>query len=790
MKKFTLLACSFLVASLGWQSMAQVLNQNAAWPNVAWTVGGTYTPAGLLNDPTAAANFTWDDDAAATGSVDVINAESPVIDLTAASGAGETWININGDFVYYELGGDILTIEYWDADATNWITLETFIGNSTTAADFQGCLNMAPYTTATLNIGSFTPTQLSGFKYRINYDDVGGWQWGWCFNAPTIVSSSPPACQAPTALNITNLTATSADLGWTDFNGASLWDIEWDTAGFTPGTGTMVIGTSTNPHNLTGLTANTSYDFYVRADCNPGTSTWGGPFTFFTGYCNPAPSSVDGNGITNVTMGSINNTTVAEANNYGDYSAMITNAQQATTLPIAITFETGFIYDVWVWVDWNDDLDFADAGEEYYLGASLVTNPTTFNGSILIPLTATLGNHRIRIGSSWETQGLGNTAPSFPCYSGTWAAFEDYTLNILTAPTCIAPSALNITNLTATSVDLGWTDNAGVSLWDIEWDTAGFTPGTGTMVVGTTTNPHNLTGLLPITSYDFYVRADCGGGDLSTMTGPFNFTTTCATYVAPFTETFDGTTTPLCWSQSATTGGPWVFGALGAADYAAAIFDDHTANAGNFAWMDFSGGGNDVGVVLETPNIDVSALSATTLTFWLASYNTDNNDSNQLFVEAWNGTAWDIIATIQQDSSLWVEHTFDITASVFAGIAKVRFRAEMDPIGTDFFNNDLLIDDINIDGTVGIDETIDAINLNVYPNPNKGVFTVNIKAVKANQLGIKIMNVQGQVVYTKNNFDNMSNVSEQIDLSNNAEGIYFITITSDKGVKTHKVIVQ
>ncbi|MCW8897886.1 MAG: fibronectin type III domain-containing protein, partial [Flavobacteriales bacterium] len=90
-------------------------------------------------------------------------------------------------------------------------------------------------------------------------------------------------CPDPTALTAMNLTATSADLAWTENGTATTWDIEWGTTGFTP-TGTpTILGTTTNPHNLTGLTAQTSYDFYVRADCGVnGTTAWVGPYTFTT----------------------------------------------------------------------------------------------------------------------------------------------------------------------------------------------------------------------------------------------------------------------------------------------------------------------------------------------------------------------------------------------------------------------------------------------------------------------------------------------------------------------------
>ena len=125
-----------------------------------------------------------------------------------------------------------------------------------------------------------------------------------------------------------------------------------------------------------------------------------------------------------------------------------------------------------------------------------------------------------------------NSNPSNACSfnSGNGEA-EDYTVMILPAPSCLAPSALTATNITATTADLGWTENGSATVWDIEWGAAGFTP-TGTPnIVGTTTNPHNLTGLTAQTPYEFYVRADCGVTE-SAWSGPFSFTTTCGTPLA------------------------------------------------------------------------------------------------------------------------------------------------------------------------------------------------------------------------------------------------------------------
>jgi len=89
-------------------------------------------------------------------------------------------------------------------------------------------------------------------------------------------------CSIPTTLTATNITENSADLGWTETGPATLWDLEWGPAGFPPGSGTMVYGV-TNPYNLGGLSANSDYEFRVRADCGGGnTSDFSTIFGFTT----------------------------------------------------------------------------------------------------------------------------------------------------------------------------------------------------------------------------------------------------------------------------------------------------------------------------------------------------------------------------------------------------------------------------------------------------------------------------------------------------------------------------
>ena len=92
-----------------------------------------------------------------------------------------------------------------------------------------------------------------------------------------------PTCLPPSALTTTSVSPTAQNLAWTENGASTSWDIEWGTTGFTP-TGTPTIAaTTTNPYSLTGLTANTTYQFYVRSVCSTTeSSAWTGPFAFTT----------------------------------------------------------------------------------------------------------------------------------------------------------------------------------------------------------------------------------------------------------------------------------------------------------------------------------------------------------------------------------------------------------------------------------------------------------------------------------------------------------------------------
>ncbi len=273
------------------------------------------------------------------------------------------------------------------------------------------------------------------------------------------------------------------------------------------------IGTVTSPTiDITGLNMGTQYYWSIVPSNVGGAATGCAEWSFTTAaatmYCTPAPASVDGNGLTNVTFSTVNNTSppLTTAPYYSDFTAMVGDVTAGASENISVTYETGYSYDTWIWIDWNDDFDFDDADEAQYLGNSSSSNPTTENWTFIVPASAPAGNHRMRIGGA--DSGLGSTT-SNPCYTGSYGEFEDYTVNVM------IPACLGVSDLTATpstdAVSLSWTGNGSATNWDVEYGLSGFALGTGTSDATTVTN-YTASGLAQGTDYDFYVRANCGSG--------------------------------------------------------------------------------------------------------------------------------------------------------------------------------------------------------------------------------------------------------------------------------------
>lgn len=228
-------------------------------------------------------------------------------------------------------------------------------------------------------------------------------------------------------------------------------------------------------------------------------------------YCGPITFTNGVEPITSVQFAGISNTSAAPIGGtaHENFTAITGNVSQGITYPIAIKGNTDGNYTTYirVFVDWNQDGDFADAGESYDLGTivnSTGLDAVVLTGSIAVPLTATVGNTRMRVVKKFN-----GYSDSCNTVGSGFGQAEDYTLAV-TVATCTPPTvtfakvslcpaaSFNVTaNVTALGSATSYTvtDNQGSASQAVSAaGTITFGPyASGTSVVITVTDPNSAT---------------------------------------------------------------------------------------------------------------------------------------------------------------------------------------------------------------------------------------------------------------------------------------------------------
>ncbi|MDG2227401.1 MAG: fibronectin type III domain-containing protein, partial [Flavobacteriales bacterium] len=652
---------------------------------------------------------------------------------------------------------------------------------------------------------------------------------GWTV---VVYHSLAPSCFNPTALNAISVAATTANLGWTAGSNETQWNVEYGPAGFTPGTGTIANAVTTNPYSISGLTSSTEYDFYVQADCGAdGTSNMAGPATFTTlcsAFTLPWSENFDANdsiptcwshGAANAenwlfgaagghvgNVGVIGGTTTS-GNNFAwidDSSPDNTGTTlesplvdvSSLTVPMLSFYlisnnegnagtNVNFSVDVWDGAAWNSGV--------------YTSNTNTLNGEwqqisvVLSSLTIT-GPVQLRFVVDEDPTG---------------AYFDDVAIDDVTfveAPACPDPTLLTAVNITTTSADLGWTENGSATTWDIEYGVAPYTA-TGTpTIAGTATNPHNLTGLTSGTSYDFYVRADCGGTTgTSQWTGPYTFTT-APDYCAGDNFYDNGglggnylnnssDTTVIC---PETTG-----------DVIEVIFNSFATEAGYDSLVVYNGSGTGGtsfgtfdGTTIPGPFVSTDVTGCLTFVFYSdGSVDDAGWDATVNCVAPCAGLTVDLGADVTlcsgQDSVVLdagagpynYEWTTQETTQTIVASSSTVGTVEYSVLITDTVTMCQAIDTVNVtfDDCSNISE-LTASNVSIYPNPSNGNFIVSLSNI-SEQVSVQVNDMQGRLIYSQ--VEGLRVGKENaISLENVERGVYLISVSSNKGRYTQSIVVQ
>jgi gliding motility-associated-like protein len=361
--------------------------------------------------------------------------------------------------------------------------------------------------------------------------------------------------------NVTTITgSSSASINWSHPT-ATDFEIQVVTSGTGIGaTGTPVTGLT---YTANGLSNNTTYDVYIKANCNSSSSTWQGPTTFTTSIlglaCNsPIIIPPDVSTTPYVLSSNLNvfnnNDTYIPLNSQGlscappntpstwnwfnnqhiflsytpSTSGLVNFSQQIQTSGsgcFANTISSVFIFDSCAGV----------ATDASCLGAFTTGNPSSVTYNELTNFYVQAGQTYIILISS----AYGSPQPGV-CFTFT-----------LSAPTCPTVFGLSFQNLTQTSANFSWANPQNlVSAWEyIVKPASQGAPNSSDLFTSTTTNLNNLVSeLIPGENYNFYVRSVCNGTP-GAWSNPYSFTTLCTPFSTPYYSGFNNEIEIACWNQ-------------------------------------------------------------------------------------------------------------------------------------------------------------------------------------------------------------------------------------------------
>jgi PKD repeat protein len=216
---------------------------------------------------------------------------------------------------------------------------------------------------------------------------------------------------------------------------------------------------------------------------------------------------------------------------------------------------------------------------------------------------------------------------------------------------------------------------------------------------------------------------------------------------------------------------------------------------------------NDAGQVDEfsSSTMDMSNMTAITMNFKVAfaQKNTSHNDKLIVYVSNTCGTTWSqrkqlsgaSLATHTPTGGIWAPTSasdwmqVDVTsipATYLVDNFRVKFRFESDD------GNNIYIDDINISGTVGIeDEEANQFGLNIYPNPVEYTSTISFNLDKAKNVRVSVNDLLGREVLRLAE-EKMPMGEQNVQLNNSSlnSGIYFVRLMIGDAEVTKKIVVR
>lgn len=97
--------------------------------------------------------------------------------------------------------------------------------------------------------------------------------------------------------------------------------------------------------------------------------------------------------------------------------------------------------------------------------------------------------------------------------------------------------------------------------------------------------------------------------------------------------------------------------------------------------------------------------------------------------------------------------------------------------------------DFSTEVTVSVGELENGVAFSVYPNPNNGVFFLNIEGLSGQRVQYSILDAAGRLL-DRAELNAAANIRKEIDMANAQSGLYFLRLTIGDSVRTVRIVKQ
>lgn len=640
----------------------------------------------------------------------------------------------------------------------------------------------------------------------------------FAFIAP---GSCPPVSGS---FSFANITASSATVSWTAVREAVMYDVRvFDIAD--PTVTVLSLTTTAPTAELTGLIPGRSYQVDVRTNCGAGNlGSEASDFFSTDNFCGNVEgveviniSSVGATVRWNTTPGAIRYE-VSYA--FSDGSSRVDDITQGTEYFIE-GLDCSENYLVTVRAVCSDDLKSSEVSE-FFRTAECCSSPIQVQVSDITTSSVFLSWDRVSSANSYIVTLTSLDSPAEPivrtttetslevidlafgtsyrvevvtvCALDTSGAAE---IEVTTSDICENPSSLEVDFATPSTAQISWQPVRGSREYLLEYsvDNAAWTQ------VNTTMTTYLLTGLDNSTNYFVRVRTICAPGFESSPTSTdFSTLGPCTTPTDLVVSNRLATSAVITWAGSSS----------------ATSYSIRYRQTGTTAWTTreareiphtLTGLTPETEYEVQVRSIcgsaDLSGWSSSAFFFTVSGLACPAPEGLRIESQTANAVrvAWDAAANASSYTVQWsvdspnpswstqvtAATSFTITNLTPGTAYLVRVRSACGSLFSDFTAP---VRSTTTGGRIGAGADELSLSYSVYPNPNRGRFTVRCEAQDQGQFTLRLVDLTGRVIVSQSNAFVVGLNEYAVDLNDAVAGVYFLHLESGDVRQTLKVIIQ